>query len=66
MDERTETLDIIESYIKKLENIKSHIDDEIKSRYFRLSCMGGDIEYATVYLNKKYHKKEWDDDTKEY
>ena len=62
MNESKEVLDIIESYIKRLENIKSHIDDEIKSRYFRLACMGSDMECSTVYLNKKYHKKEWDNE----
>lgn len=59
MDERKDLLDIINRYIDELNQIKYSLDEELNNRYFRLSCMASDMECNTVYLNKKYHKKEW-------
>ena len=61
-EEKQAALRIIQSYIKRLEDISSNIDKEIESKYFELTCLGGDIESSGLYLYKKYHKKEWDDE----
>jgi hypothetical protein len=61
MDEKEEAINIINAYIEKLEDLKNNIDEEIKSRYFLLSCLGGDLEVASIRLFRKYHRKEYDD-----
>lgn len=59
--EKEEALTIIDTYIKKLEDLKNNIDEEIKSRYFLLGCLGGDLEVASIHLFRKYHRKDYDD-----
>lgn len=62
--ERKEAIKMIEAYKKRLDGLIDKIDDEIKSRYFLLTCLGGDIECSGLYLYRKYHRKEWDDELK--
>jgi hypothetical protein len=61
MDEKEEAINIINDYIEKLEDLKNNIDEEIKSRYFLLGCLGGDLEVSSMRLFRKYHRKEYDD-----
>lgn len=57
MNEKEDVINTINAYIKRLEDILNNIDTEISSKYFNLSCIGGDIECASLHLLRKYHKK---------
>ena len=40
MDEKEYVLNIIDAYIKRLEDIKNNIDNEIKNEHYNLNCLG--------------------------
>lgn len=56
MDEKEYVLNIINSYIKRLEEIKNNIDNEIKNEHYNLNCLGSDLERAMIRLFKIYYK----------
>ena len=62
MNQKEELIYIINAYIERLETIKLNIDNEIKEKYFNLSCLGGDLEGCSVRLFRKYYKRQKDDD----